>query len=32
MKRIQKGKPLKKAKETDAIIAHLKEVRDQESS
>jgi hypothetical protein len=29
LKRIQKGKPLKKTKETDAIFAHLKEVRDQ---
>jgi hypothetical protein len=27
LKRIQKGKPLKKTKETDAIFAHLKEVR-----
>lgn len=29
LKRIQKGKPLKKTQETDAIFAHLKEVRDQ---
>jgi hypothetical protein len=29
LKRIQKGKPLKKTKETDAIFAHLKEVRDE---
>ena len=29
LKRIQKGKPLKKTKETDAIFAHVKEVRDQ---
>ena len=29
LKRIQKGKPLKKTKETDAIFAHLKEVREQ---
>jgi hypothetical protein len=27
LKRIQKGRPLKKTKETDAIFAHLKEVR-----
>src|SRR4051795_10344220 len=29
LKRIQKGKPLKKTQETDAIFAHLKEMRDQ---
>ena len=29
LKRIQKGKPLKKTKETDAIFDHVKEVRDQ---
>ena len=29
LKRIQKGKPLKKTEETDAIFAHVKEVRDQ---
>ena len=29
LKRIQKGKPLKKTKETDAIFAHVKEVREQ---
>ena len=29
LKRIQKGKPLKKTKETDAIFANLKEVREQ---
>jgi Rhodopirellula transposase DDE domain len=29
LKRIQKGKPLKKTEETDAIFAHLKEVRDE---
>src|SRR5260370_26579412 len=29
LKRIQKGKPLKKPKETDAIFAHVKEVREQ---
>jgi hypothetical protein len=29
LKRIQKGKPLKKTEETDAIFAHLKEVREQ---
>jgi Rhodopirellula transposase DDE domain len=29
LKRIQKGKPLKKIQETDAIFAHVKEVRDQ---
>jgi hypothetical protein len=29
LKRIQKGKPLKKTKETDAIFAHVKEMRDQ---
>jgi hypothetical protein len=29
LKRIQKGKPLKKTQETDAIFAHVKEVRDQ---
>src|SRR3954469_12864713 len=29
LKRIQKGKPLKKTKETDAIFANVKEVRDQ---
>ena len=29
LKRIQKGKPLKKTKETDAIFAHVEEVRDQ---
>ena len=29
LKRIQKGKPLKKTEETDAIFAHLTEVRDQ---
>jgi Rhodopirellula transposase DDE domain len=28
LKRIQKGKPLKKTKETDAIFAHIKEVRE----
>ena len=27
LKRIQKGKPLKKTKDTDAIFANLKEVR-----
>ena len=29
LKRIQKGKPLKKTKETDAIFANVKEVREQ---
>jgi hypothetical protein len=29
LKRIQKGKPLKKTEETDAIFAHVKEVREQ---
>jgi hypothetical protein len=29
LKRIQKGKPLKKTKETDAIFAHVKAMRDQ---
>jgi hypothetical protein len=29
LKRIQKGKPLKKTDETDAIFAHVKEVREQ---
>jgi hypothetical protein len=29
LKRIQKGKPLKKTKETGAIFAHVKEVREQ---
>jgi hypothetical protein len=29
LKRIQKGKPLKKTEETDAIFANVKEVRDQ---
>ena len=29
LKRIQKGKPLKKTEETDAIFAHVKEMRDQ---
>ena len=29
LKRIQKGKPLKKTKETDAIFAHVKQVRAQ---
>ena len=29
LKRIQKGKPLKKTDETDAIFAHVREVRDQ---
>jgi hypothetical protein len=29
LKRIQKGKPLKKTQETDAIFDHVKEVRDQ---
>jgi hypothetical protein len=29
LKRIQKGKPLKKTEETDAIFAHVNEVRDQ---
>lgn len=29
LKRIQKGKPLKKTNETDAIFAHVKEVREQ---
>jgi DDE family transposase len=29
LKRIQKGKPLKKIEETDAIFAHVKEVRQQ---
>jgi hypothetical protein len=29
LKRIQKGKPLKKTEETDAIFAHVKEVRDE---
>jgi hypothetical protein len=29
LKRIQKGKPLKKAEETDAIFAHVKAVREQ---
>src|SRR3954453_8129657 len=29
LKRIQKGKPLKKTKETDAIFANLKQVKDQ---
>jgi hypothetical protein len=29
LKRIQKGRPLKKTEETDAIFAHVKEVRDQ---
>ena len=29
LKRIQKGKPLKKTQETDAIFAHVKEVREQ---
>jgi Rhodopirellula transposase DDE domain len=29
LKRIQKGKPLKKTKETDAIFAHVKEVQQQ---
>jgi hypothetical protein len=29
LKRIQKGKPLKKTKETDAIFAHVKAVREQ---
>jgi hypothetical protein len=29
LKRIQKGKPLKKTKETDAIFAHVTEVREQ---
>lgn len=29
LKRIQKGKPLKKTEETDAIFAHVQEVRDE---
>ena len=29
LKRIQKGKPLKKTKETDAIFANVKQVREQ---
>ena len=29
LKRIQKGKPLKKTEETDAIFANVKEVKDQ---
>jgi hypothetical protein len=29
LKRIQKGKPLKKTKQTDAIFANIKAVRDQ---
>ena len=29
LKRIQKGKPLKKTKETDAIFANVKEVQEQ---
>ncbi len=29
LKRIPKGKPLQKTEETDAIFAHVKEVRDQ---
>jgi hypothetical protein len=29
LKRIQKGKPLKKTEETDAIFSHVKEVREQ---
>ena len=29
VKRIQKGKPLKKTEETDAIFANVKEVKDQ---
>jgi hypothetical protein len=29
LKRIQKGKPLKKTEETDAIFAHVREVREQ---
>ncbi len=29
LKRIQKGKPLKKTKETDAIFANIKTVREQ---
>ena len=29
LKRIQKGKPLKKTEETDAIFANVKEVREQ---
>jgi hypothetical protein len=29
LKRIQKGKPLKKTEETDAIFAHVKEMREQ---
>jgi hypothetical protein len=29
LKRIQKGKPLKKTEETDAIFAHVKEMRNQ---
>ena len=29
LKRIQKGKPLKKTQETEAIFTHVKEVRDQ---
>jgi Rhodopirellula transposase DDE domain len=29
LKRLQKGKPLKKTKETDALFAHLEEVRDE---
>jgi Rhodopirellula transposase DDE domain len=32
LKRIQKGKPLKKTKETDAIFANVKEVREQARS
>jgi hypothetical protein len=29
LKRIQKGKPLKKTKETDAVFANIKQVREQ---
>jgi hypothetical protein len=29
LKRIQKGKPLKKTDETDAIFAHVRQVREQ---
>ena len=29
LKRIQKGKPLKKTKETDAIFANVKQVKEQ---
>ena len=32
LKRIQKGKPLKKTKETDAIFANVKEVQQQARS